>query len=377
MVLLAAAMSPLLAQTPTESVVFKGTADATYNGQTIILYNNATSDLDSAKVTNGAFELKVTYKGPTRYFFYSKYEAKQKGGYAPYGVLIAAPGEVGFKADMANIANSVITNAPENTLYSNFSKEQQKNWDGVETQLIAKYGKDYSKHFNPKDSLYKEASVYYTQLSTPVEIAEKQNSIAFINAHPQSYASMYLLQQYVEDMSADSSEMLYNKLSDKYKDSRAAKSITAAIKAERMTGIGKDAPEFTQADTAGKPVKLSDFRGKYVLVDFWASWCGPCRAENPNVLKAYQQYHDKGFTVLGVSLDRAGDKDKWLNAIHHDHLVWTQVSDLQFWKNEAAVLYGVSAIPQNFLIGPDGKIVAKSLHGDELTAKLEEIFNKK
>jgi len=109
---------------------------------------------------------------------------------------------------------------------------------------------------------------------------------------------------------------------------------------------------------------------------FWASWCGPCRAENPNVVKAFGIYKDKGFTVLGVSLDREGARDKWLKAIHDDHLTWTQVSDLHFWKNEAAQLYAVQAIPQNFLIGPDGKIVAKNLRGDDLNNKLKELFDK-
>jgi thiol-disulfide isomerase/thioredoxin len=140
--------------------------------------------------------------------------------------------------------------------------------------------------------------------------------------------------------------------------------------------VGATAMNFTQNDTAGKPVTLSAFRGKYVLVDFWASWCGPCRMENPNVVSAYAKYHPKGFDILSVSLDRAGDKDKWLKAIYADRLAWTHVSDLQFWQNAVAVQYGVGSIPQNFLIDPQGKIVAKGLRGEDLEKKLDEIFIK-
>jgi peroxiredoxin len=139
-----------------------------------------------------------------------------------------------------------------------------------------------------------------------------------------------------------------------------------------MNAIGTAAIDFTQQDTSGKDVSLSSFKGKYVLIDFWASWCGPCRMENPNVVEAYKKFSNKNFTVLGVSLDRA--RAPWIQAIKEDNLTWTQVSDLQYWNNAVARLYNIQSIPQNFLIGPDGKIIAKNLRGTALESKLCELL---
>jgi len=198
----------------------------------------------------------------------------------------------------------------------------------------------------------------------------------YIKENPDSYVSLIALTDVAgKDIDVSSIERLYNGLSPSIRSTNAGLAFAKSIDAARVTSIGAIAPDFTQNDVNDKPVTLSGFRGKYVLVDFWASWCGPCRGENPNVVKAYDKYKAKNFTILGVSLDRPGKKDAWLAAIKADGLEWTEVSDLKFWDNAAAKAYHIHSIPQNYLIDPSGKIIAKNLRGDELNKKLATLFN--
>lgn len=166
-----------------------------------------------------------------------------------------------------------------------------------------------------------------------------------------------------------------DKLKKDLPNSSHAKEFIAMVDKEKALAIGQLAPEIALPNPDGQVVKLSSLRGKYVLVDFWAKWCGPCRRENPNVVAAYNKYKDKGFTVYGVSLDR--NKADWVQAIAEDGLTWTHVSDLKYFQSEAAATYNISFIPFSLLLDPEGRIVAKNLREGELDKKLGEIFSKK
>jgi peroxiredoxin len=224
---------------------------------------------------------------------------------------------------------------------------------------------------------YLSASVITGSKSNDLFTAyKKQKNVdvkAFIQQNPASIVSAYVLyRDFSYRLSPEQIKENLDLLDPSLQQTPYVAVLKELVGVLNTVAIGKKAPEFTSLDASGKPFSLSQLRGKYVLVDFWAAWCGPCRRENPNVVSAYQKYHSKGFEVLGVSLDKS--KADWIKAIKDDELTWTHVSDLKYWDSAPAKLYGVRAIPSNVLIDPNGLIIARNLRGEELHKKLDELL---
>ncbi|RFS19996.1 AhpC/TSA family protein [Chitinophaga silvatica] len=239
------------------------------------------------------------------------------------------------------------------------------------SDLSAEYGEIMAKIRKAKKTIDSVNIDKYIKELRANEVAGQERSIAFIKSHPTDINSVFQTMDLTYTMKVDQLEALYKPLSENVKKSFVGRMVKDKIAAMKIISVGAIAPEFIMPDTNGNIVSLSSFRGKIVLVDFWASWCGPCRGENPNLLAAYNKYAGKGLKVLAVSLDT--NEGKWKKAIEEDAMPWTQISDLQGFSSNAARLYGVSAIPMNYLIDKNGKIIAKNLRGEKLQEFLEKV----
>ncbi|MCD2421884.1 AhpC/TSA family protein [Niabella pedocola] len=326
---------------------------------------------DSTVAVNGNFEFTISIKEPSLGYLRAKFE-RPDDGKSEYRFellpLFLQPG-VTTVTIRDSLKLAAVSGSEAHKAYQRYTALQQQ--DNEAQQHLRRSYIAYRAEKNEAGMKQIESQM------DSVENHRKEKVIApYLAANLQSPIALHVLKDYAGyDMDPNKIEPFYKKLPAAVKAAPSGLLMKEKIDKAKATSIGNFALNFTQHDTLGHPVSLSSFKGKYVLLDFWASWCGPCRAENPNVVKAFRQYKDKNFTVLGVSLDRAEGKEKWMEAIHKDGLTWTHVSDLKFWDNAVARQYGIEAIPQNLLIDPSGKIIAKNISGEELQTRLKELFN--
>ena len=351
-----------------------GTATGIENGKTIILQgaDPATRmpiSLDTVKVENGKFEIKGKVTEPAFHTLILQ------GANGPIP-LILETGEIKVNIDKDSIHKSKVSGTYNNDEYVAFTEDMTK----TQKNLIDFQKKNNQKMQQAQDtatinSLMKQ----YMTIQKEVQESSKTKYLKYAETHPKSFITVLIVQSMFNDPAADTKklEALYNSLDESVKNTAPGKEIKTRLGQAKMPSVGATAPavgspnwraDFSAPNPEGKIVSLKESLGKVTIVDFWASWCGPCRQENPNVVALYKELHSKGLNIIGVSLDK--DADAWKQAIAKDGLTWTHVSNLKHWAEPIAKQYNVEAIPATFILDANGKVVAQDLRGPELKAKI-------
>ncbi len=282
-------------------------------------------------------------------------------------MLIAKNGdEIKFTADITNLNHDYkLTGADEADKLTEFNTMRFKSSESLD-KIKADFDKMVEANPEKRDELIEQVTPQYMKAKEDLDA----NVIKFANDNPKSLVSFYAISSINPIGNEDVLVAYAEKVDEEVKKNPAVKSFVERVNKLKSLLVGQVAPAFTINSFDNKPINLTDFRGKYTLIDFWASWCGPCRAENPNLVKAYNTYKNKNFTVLGISLDK--DRAAWAQAIKQDGLTWSHASELADFEGETVKLYQVQGIPSSFLLDPNGKIIARDLRGEELDSFLKK-----
>jgi peroxiredoxin len=352
-----------------EGYEITGTANGVDNGKNVYLEAQSETGpvaLDTAVVENGKFKFDGKLKDGVELAFV---RIETLNGSLP---IILEDGDIAIEFNKDTIQKSKIGGTKNNDKFQSYNdksniifkkmmkfqeENQQKMMQAQQTQDTVTAA-----------ALMKEYNKFQEELN--------EQSKAFISANPDAFISSLLLENFLmrNSITAEEAKKFYEKLDKKLLETKSGKNITKMMEAMSAATVGSAAPEFSAPSPDGKTISLKESLGKVTLIDFWASWCGPCRKENPNVVAMYNELHDKGFNIIGVSLDNPGGDQAWKDAIAKDGLTWNQVSNLKGWKDPIAEQYNVKSIPATFLLDASGKIVAKDLRGDVLKAKVKELL---
>ncbi|OYT16437.1 MAG: hypothetical protein B7C24_07725 [Bacteroidetes bacterium 4572_77] len=321
---------------------------------------NGYINLDSASLIDGKF----TMQGKVEQTKFAYLTSKIFKGGIP---IFVENGKISIVMHIDSAAKAVVSGSQAQDIYTT-AKEEMAAID----ELWQDYYYNTFKYLNDEEKAKSES--YLNSIYDSATVLKKTYITNYLTSNDNSAASAQLLLDNEDALGSEAMLKIFETLSPLALASSSGEFLSSRVAIMKTTAIGQSLVDFTMNDTKGNPISLSEAtKGKYVLVDFWAAWCSPCRRENPNVVANYQKYHDKGFDVFGVSFDE--NKDNWLKAIEDDGLTWMQVSDLKGWQNAAGKLYGIRSIPQNLLLSPEGIILAKNLRGEALGEKLSELLD--
>ncbi|MFC6095315.1 redoxin domain-containing protein [Flavobacterium qiangtangense] len=351
-----------------------GTATGFENGQKIILQTadsvaiGKMNPIDTIKVENGKFEFKGVAGEPE----VSGLLIEGKGNID----LILEGGTIAVALDKDTIRNSKVTGTYNNDELTQYKKDIAVTQKQIQSKAMAFQQANMKKFQDAqaaKDTVVINALVKENQaIMKPMG----DQNYTYAESHPKAFLSVILVEGFLYSPDPDFARIkkIYNSFTSELKNTRHGKVIKQKLDAHDSVEVGKIAPDFSAKSPEGKTISLKEAKGKVTIVDFWASWCVPCREENPNVVALYNEFHDKGLNIIGISLDNPKDDAKWKAAIAQDKLTWTQISNLQGWQDPIVKKYNVTAIPATFLLDASGKIVAKNLQGEELKAKVKELL---